>query len=97
MKTQEEMMQYRNYDTVDDTEKQMLLDMIHEIKKYKAPPDRKGDPYNLRYPWQKLGGVSSGISMVWCWYWDGVILNNTQEIDLLRALTELKAEELKAD
>ncbi len=84
-------MQYCNLATVNDMEKQELLNMIHEIKKHQEPPYREDDPYNHRYPWQKLGAVSSGICMAWGWYWDTVILENATKDDLLAALTEYEA------
>ena len=79
---------YRNMDKAENEDEQELLDMIHKIKKHETPPKREDDPYDLRYPWQKLGGVSSGICMAWCWYWDTVILEKATKEDLIAALSE---------
>lgn len=65
-----------------------LLELIHKIKSYAEPPSNKDDLYNMRYPWQKFGGVSSGICQCWCWYRDDVILKNATEKDINFALNE---------
>ena len=75
-------------------EEQELLDLIHRIKKYENPPFRKEDIYYLREPWNKLGGVSSGIIMAWGWYYDTVILRKASKAELELALSELEEEVL---
>ena len=69
---------------------QELLNLIHQIKSHKEPPEDKSDIYNLRYPWQKFGGVSSGIYMVWFWYRDEVILEKATKEDIIFALKEFE-------
>lgn len=86
----EHTVQNYNLDTVGDPRVQELIDLIHEIKRHKEPPYREDDPYCMRYPWQKLGSVSSGICMAWWWYWDNVILEKATKDDLLAAIAEYK-------
>ena len=64
------------------------LNLIREIKKHASPPFKTDDIYFQRDPWPKLGGVSSGICMAWCWYRDGWILAKATQEDLERALAE---------
>ena len=68
-----------------------MLETIHEIKSYKEPPYDKNDPYYTRYPWCKMGGVSSGICEKWYWFPDDMILNNFsgKEEELVKASCEL--------
>ena len=47
--------------------------LIKTIKSYKEPPWDKHDIYYTRYPWNLLGGVSSGICERWYWYTDDMI------------------------
>ena len=79
---------YQNIDKAKNEDEQELLDMIHKIKEHETPPNREDDPYDLRYPWSKLGDASSGIFMTWCWYWDTVILEKATKEDLIAALSE---------
>lgn len=65
-----------------------LLELIQTIKSHSEPPRNEDDIYNMRYPWQKFGGVSSGICMCWCWYRDDVILEKATKADMLFALNE---------
>lgn len=76
-------------------DKTKILELIHKIKSYDQPPWDKNDAYWQRDPWQKFGGVSSGICMRWCWYRDDVIMNSTTEEDLLEALRQLEPREGK--
>lgn len=71
------------------TESKELLSMIKTIKSYEQPPFRKDDIYYHREPWQKFGGVSSGICMVWCWYRDDVILEKATPQDIMAAYKEI--------
>lgn len=66
-----------------------LLALVHTIKSYETPPYIEDDAYYKREPWQKFGGVSSGIVMKWCWFRDEVILERATEEDILRAAKEM--------
>lgn len=72
-----------------------LLILIHKIKEYDTPPYDDNDPYYLKYPWQKFGGVSSGICMAWHWYKDEVILEKATKEDIILALSELNKKRQK--
>lgn len=67
-----------------------LLELIQKIKSHSEPPRDKNDPYYQRYPWNKFGGVSSGICMCWCWYRDDVIFEKATKEDILFALNEFE-------
>ena len=67
-----------------------LLNLIYRIQSYSEPPKRDDDIYDLRNPWQKFGGVSSGICMAWFWYRDDVIFEKATKEDILLALSELE-------
>lgn len=82
---------YQNLSEGKNKAEQELLEMIHKIKSRREPPYKEDDPYYLRYPWTKLGAVSSGVCMAWGWYWDTVILEEATKDDLLAALTEYEA------
>ena len=60
------------------------------IKSHTEPPYKIKDPYYMREPWEKFGGVSSGICMCWCWYRDEVILSMVTDEDLDKAYKEMK-------
>ena len=60
------------------------------IKSHTEPPYKIKDPYYMREPWQKFGGISSGICMCWCWYRDEVILQMVTDEDLDKAYKEMK-------
>lgn len=64
------------------------LEKIRKIKSYGTPPFDEADPYYEREPWQKFGGISSGICMAWGWFRDGVILEKTTDEDIEKALKE---------
>jgi hypothetical protein len=66
-----------------------MLESIRKIKSHSEPPWDKHDIYYMRYPWQKFGGVSSGVCMGWCWYRDDVILRNVSQEDIDEALKQL--------
>lgn len=65
-----------------------LTNALQIIKGYNKPPFDKNDPYWQRKPWQKFGGVSSGICQCWCWYRDDIIMKNTTDEDIEMALKE---------
>lgn len=67
-----------------------LLELIQKIKSHSEPPMDKNDLYYQRYPWNKFGGISSGICMCWCWYRDDVILEKATKEDILFALNEFE-------
>jgi hypothetical protein len=67
-----------------------MLKLIEKIKSHSRPPIDNSDPYFKRYPWQKLGGVSSNAFMSWCWYRDDVILEYAAKEDILYALDEFE-------
>ena len=46
---------------------------IAYIKSFEEPPFLEADPYCLREPWQKFGGVSSDINMRWYWFRNDII------------------------
>lgn len=71
-------------------DKTVALELIHKIKSYDKPPWDNRDPYWQRDPWQKFGGVSSGICMRWCWYRDDVIMRSATEEDLSEAIRQLE-------
>ena len=71
------------------------LELIRRIKSYDQPPWNNKDPYWHRDPWQKFGGVSSGICMRWCWYRDDVIIRNVTEEDLSKAIRQLERKKMK--
>lgn len=75
---------YRVYD-------EDLTPLIKRIKQHPHPPFRKDDIYYEREPWQKFGGVSSGICMGWYWYNDYAILQKATKEDMLLALKELES------
>lgn len=60
------------------------ISMIVFIKTHKSPPPDVNDPYYLREPWKKFGGVSSGICMEWCWFKTDVIdsLTTIEEVEM---------------
>ena len=58
------------------------------IKSHAEPPQVDDDIYNLRKPWQKFGGVSSGICMCWCWFRDDVIEEKATDEDVDMAFNE---------
>ena len=61
-----------------------VMSVIAEIKYIKSfgdPPLLKDDLYYHRYPWQKFGGLSSGICECWCWYCDEYIYSKTTAED----------------
>lgn len=60
------------------------------IKSYDEPPYKVRDAYYMREPWQKFGGISSGICMKWCWFRDDIILSNVTDKDLDKAYKEIK-------
>jgi hypothetical protein len=60
------------------------------IKLYDEPPYKGSDAYYMREPWQKFGGVSSGICMRWCWFRDDIILSSATDEDLDKAYKEVK-------
>lgn len=74
-----------------------LLDALQIIKRHSEPPFDKNDPYCLREPWQKFGGVSSGICQCWCWYRDDIIMKNTTDEDIEMALKEFGWELTKSN
>jgi hypothetical protein len=61
---------------------------IQFIKSFKHPPLDRNDIYFLRSPWNKFGGVSSGINMAWCWYRDDCIDASDHEVEV--AYNEIK-------
>ena len=63
---------------------------IDYIKSFNEPPWDDNDPYYLRDPWPKFGGVSSGICMKWCWYRDDVIFKKCSENDIAEAYHQMK-------
>lgn len=65
-----------------------MLDLIHKIKSHSEPPKVDGDAFNTRHPWDKFGGVSSGICQGWFWFRDEVILSRITLDDALAALEE---------
>lgn len=67
-----------------------LLELIQKIKSHSEPPRDENDLYYQRYPWNKFGGISSGICMCWCWYRDDVILEKATKKDILYALNEFE-------
>ena len=69
-----------------------VYSMLRVIKSYDSPPDVEGDPYCLRDPWHKIGGVSSGICMTWCWYSDSYILEKASVKDIVTAYNEITKE-----
>lgn len=73
---------------VEDPDPEMI-ELVHKIKRNKEPPWRDDDIYWMRKPWQKFGGVSSGICMKWCWFRDDVILKQATKEDMLLALDEI--------
>lgn len=80
----------KSVENVSNSDAQLLLDQIHEIKSYEKPPYLEKDPYYLRYPWDKFGGISSGIYEKWYWYRDTVILGRATEQDIQYALLEIR-------
>lgn len=64
------------------------LEKIKKIKEYEEPPWDDNDIYYHREPWQKFGGVSSGICMNWCWYRDEIIDAKTTDEDVDMAYNE---------
>ena len=66
------------------------LELIHQIKKHRTPPEIANDPYCIRNPWPKLGGFSSAICMQWNWYHDTYILEFAEMDDLRAALREFE-------
>lgn len=69
-----------------------VYNMLNKIKSYDAPPWDDNDIYYHRSPWQKFGGVSSGIVMCWCWYRDSVILEQASVNDIIQAYREITKE-----
>lgn len=67
-----------------------LLAIIRTIKSYTKPPFIENDAYYEREPWQKFGGISSGIVMKWCWFSDEAILEKATENDILKAAKEIQ-------
>lgn len=65
-----------------------LLEIIRKIKAHPEPPNVDDDAYNTRHPWDKFGGVSSGICQGWFWFKDEVILSKITLGDALLALEE---------
>ena len=65
------------------------LEKIKKIKEYEAPPWDDNDIYYHREPWQKFGGVSSGICVKWCWYRDDIINDKTTDEDVDMAYNEI--------
>ena len=63
--------------------------VIEFIKSYDAPPFDTKDPYYLREPWNKFGGVSSGIYMKWCWFRTEIIDDMASDIEVEKALREI--------
>lgn len=73
---------------VEDPDPEMV-NMLHKIKQHKEPPWHDDDIYWMREPWQKFGGVSSGICMKWCWFRDDVILKRATREDMLLAIKDI--------
>lgn len=69
---------------------QEKLEILKIIKQHKHPPYLEEDAYYKRQPWQKFGGISSGIFMCWCWYYDEIILAKATDDDLIMALEEIE-------
>lgn len=65
------------------------LDIIRKIKSYPVPPHDDNDIYNMRYPWNKFGAVSSGIYECWGWWFDDIILQDTTHEDRMKAYKEI--------
>lgn len=65
-----------------------MLELIRKIKSHSEPPRVAGDAFNTRHPWDKFGGVSSGICQGWFWFRDEVILSRITLDDALAALNE---------
>lgn len=70
---------------------------IAYIKSFKKPPFSEDDIYNLRYPWQKFGCVSSGICMCWGWWRDDVIEEQATDKDVDVAYKETCLQEFAFD
>ena len=65
------------------------IEKIKKIKEYENPPWDKNDIYWLREPWNKFGGVSSGICMMWYWYRDEIVDIKTTDEDVDMAYNEI--------
>lgn len=65
------------------------LEKIKRIKELSMPPWDDDDPYYFREPWQKFGGISSGICMCWFWYRDEIIDAKTTDDDVEIAYEEV--------
>lgn len=68
------------------------IDLLSKIKKHREPPFLNDDAYYNRRPWNKFGGVSSGICVCWNWYQDKFILENATDNDLITAFQEIEKE-----
>lgn len=75
---------------MDRQQRRELLQLMEKVRQYPKPPDNKDDLYDEREPWNKLGGVSSGISMGWGWCADYAVLQYATKEDLMRAIKELE-------
>lgn len=65
------------------------LEKIRIIKQLSMPPWDDNDPYYLREPWKKFGGISPGICMYWFWCRDDIIDAHTTEADVDLAYAEV--------
>lgn len=66
------------------------IEKIHKIKQFTSPPYKSDDAYYEREPWDKFGGVSSGICVGWSWYNDKHILQNATDADIDLAISEMR-------
>lgn len=73
-----------------DPKAEELKRKIAEIKSHGNPPFIEADAYYSREPWGKLGGISSGICMDWCWFRDEYIYSQATEEDVEMAYNEIK-------
>ena len=74
-------------------ELQEILKVMEEIKYIKSfgdPPLLQEDLYYNRYPWNKFGGVGSGICECWGWYRDDIIYQKTTAEDRKIAKQEME-------
>ena len=67
-----------------------VMEEIKYIKSFRNPPLLKDDLYYHRHPWNKFGGVSSGICECWCWYCEEHIYSNTTAEDRQMAKEEME-------
>jgi hypothetical protein len=67
-----------------------IIEEIQYIKSFGDPPFLKDDMFYNRKPWNKFGGVSSGICQCWCWYCDEYIYSNTTAEDRQMAKEEME-------